>query len=82
MSFLASAFLGLVNTLLACAIVCLIAWCFVWLFQWFGVNIHPEVLRWGKVVVGLICIGIIAAFIFSLLAGGPVFSPFRYGYGR
>lgn len=82
MSFLASAFLGFVNTLLACALTVLIAWCFVWLIEWFsGKPIKPEVMYWGKIVVGLICIGFVAAYLFSLVAGGPAFNPFRYGYG-
>lgn len=76
MSFLASAFLGLLQVALICAIIIFIAWCIVWLASWMGVAIDGQVLRWGKIIVGLLCIIVVATFLFSLL-GGAVYQPFH-----
>jgi hypothetical protein len=78
MAFMTSALIGLLYVALQCAIVVLIAFCILWLLRWFGVAVDAAVLKWGKIVVALICIIIIVSFLFSLL-GGAVYRPFWYG---
>lgn len=77
MSFLATALMGLLYAALTCAIIILIAWCIVWLCRFFGVAIDGEVLKWGKIVVGLLCVIVIVGFLLNLLVGGASYTPFH-----
>lgn len=75
---LSAVLMGLLYAALTCAIIIFVAWCIVWLFEFFGIGIKPEVLRIGKVIVGLLCIIVIVGFLLSLLGGGTVYRPFRF----
>jgi len=71
--------IGFLYALLYCAIVILIAFALVWAFRWvFNKDIDPEVYRWGKVVIGLLCVIILLTWLLTalgMLGGGPYFGP-------
>lgn len=73
--------IGFLYALLYCAIVILIAFAFVWGLRFIGVTIDGQVEKWGKVVVGLICVIILLTWLLSalgMLGGSPYFgTPFR-----
>jgi hypothetical protein len=55
--------------------VILIAYAILWALRFFGVDVDGNVLKWGKIVVGLICLIVIVGFLLSLL-GGAAYHPF------
>lgn len=58
--------------LLYIAIVIFIAFCVVWLIQAFmGWTIPPDIYKWGKVIVGLICIIAVVVWLSGLFGYGP-----------
>lgn len=58
--------------LLYIAIVIFIAFCIVWLIQSFmGWSIDANVYKWGKVIVGLLCIIAVLVWLSGLLGFGP-----------
>ena len=70
--------IGFLYALLYCAIVILIAFAFVWGLRFIGVTIDGQVEKWGKVVVGLICVIILLTWLLTalgMLGGGPYFGP-------
>lgn len=67
--------LGFLNVLLTCAIVVFIAFCILWALKIFGIGPDPDVLKWGKVIVGLICFIVIIGWLLSLLGVGGWQSP-------
>lgn len=75
-----SIFIGFLMALLYCAIVILIAFAFVWAMRVvFGIEIDGNVMKWGKVVVGLICVIILLTWLLGAL-GVVAPSPFRFRY--
>lgn len=70
--------IGFLYALLYCAIVILIAFAFVWGLRFIGVSIDGDVYKWGKVVIGLICVIILVSWLLTalgLLGGGTYFGP-------
>lgn len=70
--------IGFLYALLYCAIVILVAFAFVWGLRFVGVSIDAEVYKWGKVVVGLLCVIILLTWLLTalgMLGGGPYFGP-------
>lgn len=58
--------------LLYIAIVIFVAFCIVWLIRGFmGWTIDPEVYKWGKIIVGLICIIAVLVWLSGLFGFGP-----------
>lgn len=78
----AAILLGFLNVMLYCAIVILVAFVIVWVLRWMGVNIDGEVYKWGKIVVGLICLIVVVTWLVGLLGGGPATGPFLFGRWR
>ncbi len=58
-------FLSLLNLVLHCAIIILVACAIVWLFKLVGIAIDGDVLKWGKIVVGLLIIIAVVAWLFQ-----------------
>jgi len=64
--------LGFLNVCLYCAIIILVAFAIVWVLGFVGVQISAEMMKWGKIVVALLCIIAVVAWLLGLLGGGPV----------
>ena len=63
--------LSFLNLLLYLAIILLVAFAIKWVIESFmGWSIDPDVLKWAKVVVGLICLIAIVAWIGGMLGYG------------
>ncbi len=62
------------------AIIILIAFAIVWLANLiFGITIDGNVYKWGKIVVGLLCLIAVVLWLVSVLGGGGGIShPFFY----
>jgi len=69
--------IGFLYALLYCAIVILVAFAFVWALRFLGIAIDGDVYKWGKVVVGLICVIILVTWLLSALGlvGGGFYQP-------
>jgi hypothetical protein len=61
--------LGFLNVLLYCAVIILIAFVVVWLLGFIGIAISGEVLKWGKIVVGLLCLIAVVAWLLGAVGG-------------
>ena len=65
-----SILISFLNLLLYIAIILLIAYLILWVVQgWFGIAIDGNVLKFGKIVVGLICLIAIVVWLASVLGG-------------
>lgn len=67
--------LGFLNVCLYCAIIILIAFVIVWAWTAFIGPIDPNVYKWGRIVVGLLCVIAVVAWLLSLLGGGVGYTP-------
>lgn len=64
--------LSFLNLLLYIAIVILVAYLILWVVRdWFQVTIDANVLKFAKIVVGLICLIAIVVWLSGVLGGGP-----------
>ncbi len=64
--------LSFLNLCLYIAIILFIAWVIVWLLEYlFSITLSGEVLRWGKIIVALLCLIAIVAWLASVLGGTP-----------
>jgi small-conductance mechanosensitive channel len=64
--------ISFLNLLLYIAVIVFIAFCLVWAFRWFAEReIDPDVYKWGKVIVALLCLIAIATWLAGLLGAGP-----------
>ena len=61
--------ISLLYLLLQIAIICFVAWVIVAVLQWFGIGIHPEVYRWGKIIVALLIIIAIVVWVVGAVGG-------------
>lgn len=61
--------LGLLNVILYCAIVIFIAFVIMWLLNFVGVTLDANVLKWGKIIVALLCAIVILSWLFSAIGG-------------
>ena len=67
-----SILLSFLNLCLYIAIICLIAYVILWVIQgFFGWQIDANVLKFGKIVVGLLCLIAVVAWLAGVLGGGP-----------
>jgi hypothetical protein len=69
--------IGFLYMLLYCAIVIFVAYCIAWAWSTYISPIDANVYKWGKIVVGLLCLIAFVGWLLSLLSlggGGP------YGY--
>jgi len=66
--------LGFLNMILDCAITILVAFILVWICTAAGYPPSADVMKWGKIVVGLICLIIIVSWLLSLtgVLGAPL----------
>jgi hypothetical protein len=74
----AAIFLSFLQLLLYIAIIIFIAYAILWILNWAGISISGEMLRWGRVIVGLLCIIAVVGWLISVFLGGdfPIYHPF------
>lgn len=72
--------LGFLQMLLYCAVVIFIAFAIAWAWQTFIGPIDANVYKWGKVIIGLLCLIAFVAWLLSLLGlgGGLHYFPFEH----
>jgi hypothetical protein len=67
-----SILISFLNLLLYLAIVLFIAYVILWVVQsWFGIAIDANVLKFAKIIVGLICLIAVVVWLAGVLGGGP-----------
>jgi hypothetical protein len=67
-----SILISFLNLLLYIAIVLFIAYILLWVIRdWFGWTIDANVLKFGQIIVGLICLIAIVVWIAGVIGGGP-----------
>jgi hypothetical protein len=71
--------LGFLNVALYCAVIILVAFVIVWVLGMMGVGLDGNVLKWGKIVVGLLCLIVIVGWLLSLLGVGGYSPPHFLG---
>jgi hypothetical protein len=71
--------LGFLQMLLYCAIVIFIAVCIAWAWQTFIGPLDPNVYKWGRIIVGLLCLIAFVVWLLSLLGGGVGYAPHFLG---
>jgi hypothetical protein len=69
------------HLILYCACVIFIAVSIVWAWNMFIGPIDPAVYKWGRIIVGLLCVIAIVVWLLSIvgLGGSPTYFP---GYQR
>jgi hypothetical protein len=66
-----SVLISFLNLLLYIAIILLIAYVILWVVRdWFNVNIDANVLKFAKIIVGLICLIAVVVWLAGVLGGG------------
>ena len=64
--------LSLLNLLLYIAIILFAAYVILWIVRdWFHIAIDGNVLKFGQIIVGLICLIAVVVWLSSVLGGGP-----------
>ena len=72
-----SILISFLNLLLYIAIIIFIAFVIVWVVQSFmGWAIDANVMKWGKVIVGLLCLIAVVVWLAGVLGGGVGLPPF------
>jgi hypothetical protein len=66
--------IGFLNVALYCAIIILVAFVILWVLGWMGIVIDGNVLKWGKIVIGLLCLIVIVGWLLSVIGGGGHYS--------
>ena len=75
-----SILISFLDLLLYIAIIIFIAFVIVWVIQNFmGWAIDANVMKWGKVIVGLLCLIAVVVWLASVIGGGPGL-PHFWGY--
>ena len=73
--------ISFLNLMLYIAIILLIAYVILWVVRdWFGIAIDANVMKFAKIVVGLICLIAIVVWLAGVLGGGtglPHFFTYR-----
>jgi hypothetical protein len=59
--------IGFLQALLYCCIIVFVAFCFVWAMNWLGVAIDGNVYKWGRIIIGLICVIIMLTWLLGAL---------------
>jgi hypothetical protein len=57
--------------LLHLTVIIFIAFCIVWVFKLAGITIDADVLKWGRIIVILLCVIAVVIWAASLLGYGP-----------
>ena len=64
--------ISFLNLLLYLAIILFVAYVLLWVIRdWFGWTIDANVLKFGQIIVGLICLIAIVVWLAGVLGGGP-----------
>jgi len=64
--------ISFLNLMLYIAIICFIAYVILWVVRgFFGWQIDPNVLKFGQIIVGLLCLIAIVVWLAGVLSGGP-----------
>ena len=64
--------LSFLNLLLYIAIILFVAYCILWIVRdWFNITVDANVMKFGKIIVGLICLIAIVIWFAGVLGGGP-----------
>jgi lysylphosphatidylglycerol synthetase-like protein (DUF2156 family) len=73
--------ISFLNLLLYIAIILLIAYVILWVVRdWFSIAIDANVLKFAKIVIGLICLIAVVVWLAGVLGGGtslPYLFPYR-----
>jgi hypothetical protein len=62
-----SVLMGLLYVFLYCAVIILVAFAIRWAIVTFAGSLDPNIEKWGRIVVGLLCIIVIVGWLLSLL---------------
>jgi hypothetical protein len=69
--------ISFLNLLLYIAIICFVAYVIAWVVQgFFGWSIDANVMRFGQIIVALLCLIAIVVWLASVVGGGPGLPPF------
>lgn len=64
--------ISFLNLLLYIAIILFIAYVMLWVIRdWFGWSIDPMVMKFGQIIVALICLIAIVVWLAGVLGAGP-----------
>ena len=64
--------ISFLNLLLYIAIILFVAYVILWVVRdWFSIAIDGNVLKFAKIIVGLICLIAIVVWLAGVLGGGP-----------
>lgn len=69
-----SILVGLLYVLLYCAVIILVAFAIRWVIVFAVGSIDANIDKWGRIVVGLLCVIVIVSWLLSLL--GVLHAPF------
>jgi hypothetical protein len=73
--------ISFLNLMLYIAIIIFVAFVILWVLTSFmGIAIDANVLKWGKVIVGLLCLIAVVVWLAGVIGGGtglPHFLPIR-----
>jgi hypothetical protein len=73
--------IGFFKMLLYCAVIIFVAFLFVWGLNYFlGVTLDGNVMKWGRIVVGLLCFIAFLIWLFSVLGLGGGLAYFSHNY--
>lgn len=78
---MASVLMGLLHVVLYCAIVVFIAFLILWVLRLAKFEPDANVLRWGQIIVIVLCLIVVIGFLLSLLpVGGGWRMPYVFRY--
>ena len=64
--------ISFLNLLLYIAIIVFVAYVILWIVRdWFQITIDANVLKFGQIIVGLICLIAVVVWLAGVLGGGP-----------
>jgi hypothetical protein len=73
--------LGFLNVCLTIAVIILIVFVILWVLQsLFGITLDANIIKWGRIVVALICLIVIVSWLLSLLGTGSYLGPHFLGH--
>ena len=72
-----SILISFLNLMLYLAIIIFVAYVILWVIQgFFGWQIDANVLKFGQIIVALLCLIAIVVWVAGILGGGPGLPPF------
>jgi hypothetical protein len=67
-----SILLSFLSLMLYIAVICLVAYIIVWVIEgFFGWGIDANVMKFGKIVVALLCLIAVVVWLTGVVGGGP-----------